>query len=145
MDVIQDAALSRRQLCFSLAFGTHVHRQSQVSVRLTTCEIHSNGHLDYGVSYKLRRGVGGVSLSNRFQHKKDECTLNEPKKSCLHAEIFINGLSAQSERICTLCTCGSSQKPWTKQIWETGASCHSLYLSEYFSEWVSRFLYQCKS
>lgn len=57
MDVIQDASLSRRQLRFSLAFETHVHRQSQVTARLTTCEIHSNGHLDYGVSYELRSGV----------------------------------------------------------------------------------------
>lgn len=94
--MIQEAALSRRQLCFSLAFGTHMHKQSQVTLRLTTCEIHSNGHLDYSMSYKLRRGEwGGVSLSNRFQHKKNECTLNEPKKTCLDAEIFINGLSAQ--------------------------------------------------
>lgn len=62
MDVIQDAPLSRRQLRFSLAFETHVRRQSQVTVRLTTCEIHSNGHLDYGVSYELRSGVSQPSL-----------------------------------------------------------------------------------
>ncbi len=143
MDVIQDAALSRRQLCFSLAFGTHVHRQSQVSVRLTTCEIHSNGHLDYGVSYKLRRGVGGVSLSNRFQHKKNVCTLNEPKKSCLHAEIFINGLSERE--YARYVHVAAPRSPGQSRYGRLGlvvTVCTWVNISQ---SWFSQFLYQCKS
>ncbi len=54
----------------------------------------------YGMSYKLRTGGGGGGGSLLARKlKKNECTLNEPKTSCLHAEIFINGLSVQSERM----------------------------------------------